>query len=231
VVDPMRMRNRAVLFGAPVILVAVWIVLRLLPEPVVAPASAPPRVAEASRDRGLPGTNAALETVVRDLLALGAAGKDAELEQGVRQVFLADPQAWFGKVFGADLGAKLAAEFTGTMDAHRAELIGWLRAQSQGVCSVRIRRGEKAGRHGIGFIELDVFLAMVEPVALLDVYIYDPKAPRGMHWGPFVCIDHQFRYLGRLDSAPRGDVDKLPPDPEGWDSKSSGEAPKDGSGS
>jgi hypothetical protein len=209
------------------------------PSAVVAPGNAP-AVAAALRDRGAPGTDAALETVVRDLLAVAAAGQDAELDAALRRVFLPDPSGWYGRVFGADLGAKLTAAHARSLDTHCAELADWLKTQGASPCQVRIRRGEKAGRHGVEFTLLDVFQAMVEPVPLLEAYVFDAAAKRGRHWGPFALIDGEFRYLGRLDGLPPGDMDKLPPDPEGSDpatfpggsfSGGFGNQPEEGAGS
>jgi hypothetical protein len=167
----------------------VALLVLLAPLAVAAPASA-----------GQPESEAGLKTVIEELLAAGKAGDAARVEELARGMVLPDHEAWFRRVFGAELAAKLAAEYAkliATLEKEFDALLAQVLKENR--TSVRVKAFRKADAPEANENQKRALRAMKTKVTLYSARLVRAEDKvGGIHFYSFVYVDGAFRFVGKL---------------------------------
>jgi hypothetical protein len=152
-----------------------------------------------------PATTEGLRELIVDILEAAGRGDRAEafaLADGLR---LEDPQAFFGGVFGAQLGDELAADYTAAAERIR-EIVPLLReVAAAGEAEVLVEAFEEPSERAVGY-QSRALERMLVPTTLYSVRFARPDEGRGFHLWSFVHDGTSFRWAGKMQRATDDDV-------------------------
>ena len=170
-------------------------------------------LADARPEPAYPASEDGLRALLDDLLAAAARGDRTgayELADGLR---LPDARAYFTEVFGEELGAELAGDYTELADRLR-ELVPLLwELTSADDAELRVEAYDRAGDGAVGY-QARAFERMRSPTPLYSVRVPRGGDP-GFHLWSFVHDGDAFRWVGKMravapDGAPLSEQLEMP---------------------
>jgi hypothetical protein len=155
--------------------------------------AAPARAGQADSDAGL-------RAIVEELLAAGKAGDATRVEAICRQMVLPDHEAWFRRVFGAELAPKLAAEYKRLIDQLEKEFDGLLaQVIKENRTTVRVRSFRRADDADANGHQKRALRAMKSKLTLYSARLARAEDKvGGIHFYSFVHVGGSFRFLGKM---------------------------------
>lgn len=142
-----------------------------------------------------------LKKLMSDIYEAQKSGDKDKLSRLLKSLELPDAEAWFKKVFGADVGAKVAAQhktISGSIISDLERIFA--KVVTDGQSEIRITRLEKADDSNANGNQKDVLAAMKEPVPIYSVRFVKPGETLGMHLYNYVYVDGTFRVAGKMDA-------------------------------
>jgi hypothetical protein len=142
--------------------------------------------------------SAELALLFEELAAATRRGDGARARELAATTRLEQPRAWFVRVFGDELGARLAAEFVSYDDSH-AKLPGLVaRVLASDESRVVVHRVAAADAPGASEAQKQALAAMRDPVPLYTAELVAPGSQHGYRLESFVYERGGFRFVGRL---------------------------------
>ncbi|MGZ8843933.1 MAG: hypothetical protein ACXW18_09750 [Pyrinomonadaceae bacterium] len=142
-----------------------------------------------------------LKKLMSDIYEAQKSGDKDKMSRLMKSLELPDADAWFKKVFGADVGARVAAQhktISGSLNSDLERIFA--KVVNDGQSEIRITRLEKADDPNANGNQRDVLAAMKEPVPLYSVRFVKPGETAGMHLYNYVYVDGTFRVAGKMDA-------------------------------
>jgi hypothetical protein len=169
------------------------------------PPAAAPRVMPV--EPSYPDSAAGLESLMGALVQALNAGDTVESNRLAQSLQLPDAEAWFGEVFGDELGPPLLAEH----EPQRGG-IGWLASHIKGrietgLVAIRAERFESPDEEAAVGYQSAALARMKKRVPLYSVRFATPDGKKTWHVWSFVHHQGTFRYVGKM----RKVVGRLPP--------------------
>jgi hypothetical protein len=149
---------------------------------------------------GQPETEAGLKAAITELLAAGKAGDANRVEAIARGMVLPNHEAWFRRVFGAELAPKLAAEYAQLIETLEKEFDGLLaQVIKEHRTSVRVRACRNADDPEANGHQQRALRAMKTRVTLYSARLARAEDKvGGIHFYSFVHVDGAFRFVGKM---------------------------------
>jgi hypothetical protein len=151
-----------------------------------------------------PASEEGLRELVDDILAAAGRGDRAAAFELADSLRIDDPYAYFGRVFGAELGDKLASDYAEVGERTR-ELVPLLRelTATEGA-EIRVESFSRPSARTVGY-QARALERMVESTPLYSVRISRGGAGGGFHLWSFVHDGQSFRWAGKMQRvAPHG---------------------------
>ena len=140
-----------------------------------------------------------LKKLIEDTLAAYRAGDKVRAEALVRPMKLPDAAAWFKRVFGDEVGAKLAADYAeGTRDLTAGLGSLFEGRVKDGRTFVSVIKLESAMDSNATGYQKQALAAMKEKVPLYTVKFGAQPGATGFSLWSFVFLDGQFRLVGKM---------------------------------
>ena len=154
----------------------------------------------ASATAGKPDSPEGLKAVIEELLAAGKAGDATRVEAIARGMVLPDHEAWFRRVFGAELAPKLAAEYEkliATLEKEFDALLAQVIKENR--TTVRVRSYSSADDADANGHQKRALRAMKAKVTLYSARLTRAEDKvGGIHFYSFVHTGGAFRFLGKM---------------------------------
>jgi hypothetical protein len=146
-----------------------------------------------------PDDTASLQKLMEDTLAAFKAGEQDKAAALVKPMMLPNAATWFKKVFGDEVGAKLAADYDKMLPNFPAELGSVFKGRVRdGVTFVSVNKIESAtDRNATGYQQQAV-AAMKAKVPLYTVHFGAKPGGSDYTLWSFVYVDGQFRLAGKM---------------------------------
>ena len=142
-----------------------------------------------------------LKKLMSDIYDAQKSGDKDKLSRLLKSLELPDADTWFKKVFGADVGARVAAQhktISGSINSDLERIFA--KVVNDGQSEIRITRLEKADDSNANGNQKDVLAAMNDPVPIYSVSFVKPGETAGMHLYNYVYVDGTFRVAGKMDA-------------------------------
>ncbi len=154
------------------------------------PATAPPSV--------YPEKSGGLEKELHDLQKSRKAGDKAGAEAILRSFVLPDPERWFIRTFGEDVGKQMAGQYIPTSHVMVQQLEGIMNhLEDMKFNDVEVRKFDKpCDDHADDYV-YPLLLARTEPVPFYEATFRNGNSYQVMN--SFVFVDGVFRYIGRVN--------------------------------
>ena len=147
---------------------------------------------------------ATLQKLMEDTLAAVKAGQKDKVAALLRPLVLPDATAWFKKVFGEDIGAKLGGEYNSMSSTLATDLAGIFEARvKDGRTMVSVTKIESATDPNATGLQKQALAAMKTKVPLYTVRLAEKPGMPGYTLWSFVYVDGQFRLVGKMPMDPR----------------------------
>ena len=146
-----------------------------------------------------PDSAAGLKSMMTDLYTAAKDGDQKKTDALVKSLALPKHEAWFKEVFGADKGAKVAAEYAKVLPMFAADIEKLLaKLVKEGQSEIAVLRFEKAPDPKAVGLQNDALAAMKKPVPIYSVRFVKPGEKLGQHVYSFVYVDGGFRLVGKM---------------------------------
>lgn len=177
-----------------------------------ADAAAAPRpidAAPAPADPTYPSNAAGLQTLIKELLAARAAGDSDRTYILTESLRLRDYEAWFARIFGDELGPKLAADYKIQFDDIELLADTLAALSEQGRSEIAIERFESVqDLKAVGY-QIAALKAMKSPVTLFSVRMQTSDGKKPFHIWSFIHDGKSFRYAGKMKPVARPEASDL----------------------
>jgi len=173
-----------------------------------ADARAAPDATAKVAEPGYPNNAAGLTALLTDLLAARQAGEKDRTYSLTESLRLRDYETWFNARFGAELGARLTADYKIQFDdiLGLADAIESLRDDGRPELSVERFEGSEDTK-AVGY-QVAALKAMKQPVALYSVRLRAAGKKKTFHIWSFVHDGKSFRYVGKMKPVAKAEITK-----------------------
>lgn len=142
---------------------------------------------------------ATLQKLMEDTLAAVKAGQKEKVAALLRPLVLPDATAWFKKVFGEDIGAKLGKDYSSMSSTLPTDLAGIFEGRvKDGRTIVSVTKVESATDPNATGLQKQALAAMKTKVPLYTVRFAEKAGMPGYTLWSFVYVDGQFRLAGKM---------------------------------
>jgi hypothetical protein len=146
-----------------------------------------------------PDTAEGLGKLTKDLLAVAKSGKRADVAAKVKTLVLPNPEAWFRRVFGPEIGAALAEEYaTGLAQTESGLARSLTTAIEEGQTQIKVFKFVKPGAENALPGQNKALQAMAVQTPLYSVHLTQPGEETGIHLYSFVYEGGTFRMAGKM---------------------------------
>ena len=150
-----------------------------------------------------------LKKLVENMIAENRSGT-LDANRSVQALLIADNDTWFQEVFGADVGDRLATEYSSVRSDLETSLVAFLsRADANGKGRVSVLRARLKEANSRDPETLAVVSLAQKPIELYTVRFTNSASQEEVFFGQFAYRQGAFRFLGRMLAVVSGNEARL----------------------